>query len=205
MSEILASAQSSRYASGEKNMRLSQTAGKSNFKSFVFLRQGDDRSTKLQNSLQKTLDRIHNKSNDVFQNSDQKLHHTALTRFDSLDFTQDQNKFLERRTSLFEKENSSLRNTVDELRFENRMIRSSQSPVRIREALRDNDKTEQFSNEIDLLRQKLRETTNEKEALKAEISQIKAESLNKYEQLKKKNDDLLVTYEERVSIINCIY
>lgn len=52
--------------------------------------------------------------------------------------------------------------------------------------------------EIDSLKRKVRDLTKENEDLRQENIEIKGSYYKKYEKLQKSNDELLLSYEERV-------
>lgn len=180
--------------------RSSPGLGKSNFKKFQLLHQHDNPAKKAENNLQKTLSLIHNRSPEALKNSDHSYHRGSLSKIEHIDSIYSPKRASETKT-LFDKhrENANLRNDIEDLKYENYLLKVNQSPARMKRSYIEESRPENIVAENESLRLQMRELMKENEGLRHEVTQVKAEYQKRYEDVKKSNDSLLLSYEERVN------
>ena len=173
---------------------------KSNFKTFSLLRKQENLISQFESNLQKTMDLLNKKPSDSMledpnynSNSvpDQQI--VESSNKDTLQF----------KIVTIEKENIALRTNVTNLERENEILKSTINTLILSKRTSDEDKTKDSPRKLHAmeLRTKVDELTEENERLRQNIIKIKEDMFKRYEQLQKGNDELLMSYEERVHYI----
>jgi len=185
---------------GNDSFRGSQTFGSKNFKTFSLIRQQDDFISKFENDLQKTLDMLHEKpprTNHV-TSPPRNTEDIPLRRIDNMP---EDLKKKEGFNESFRKESASPYSNVTNLKTEESRYSAIKGKLRDMKTrlptYGDDDSLRESSNGGNAKR-RIEELTVENENLRAEMAKLKSEHFKKYEQLKKSNDELLISYEERV-------
>ena len=170
------------------SFRGSQTFGTEHSKTYALLKQQDKFISKFENNLQKTLELIHVQPNKEIPQSPYSKDQETRDRISSIG----DSRFRESVHNSGQKENIPTHqdsSKLSDLRF------STLKDPRDRNFY-SNDPTSRLRASSSRRNEEL---ITENEHLKVEMNRQRADSFRKYEQLKKNNDELLLSYEERVS------
>jgi predicted RNase H-like nuclease (RuvC/YqgF family) len=181
----------------EDEPKASPSFGKGNFKTFTLLRQQENLISQFESNLQKTLELLNNKS--PTQSVDVSMQEGEKGRsitFENNDFMKSSR--VEQPQNFFDKENYALKLEIKDLKRENEMLKVNLNSMTANKNTEERQRVEPLQREIEELRKKLSDANSENDTLRAEIIKVKTDSFKKYEQLQKNNDELLVSYEERV-------
>ena len=166
---------------------------KSNFKTFSLLKKQENFNSQIESNLHKTMDVFNKNAVDDLKNNT----FIVPTQETIENSYKDSQKF---KITTLEKENDVLKMNVDNLERENEILKSSISTLTLSKGVSDEYKRNDSLHKAQIIefRSKIDELTDENERLREEIIKNKENMFKRYEQLQKGNDELLISYEERV-------
>jgi len=195
MSEAINSLTSS-YSKSDINRKSHSTPGKSNFKKFALLHQNNASSIKLEETLPKTSDLRHSKTDDTLKTSDLGFVKSSPSRLRGSNTEKDIKQLFERRSSLLEDDHKNQRSPLEEIQFESSLLRSNQSSIR-----------KVFPKESELLRseegkrQRIK-LNEENELMRSGSKENSIISPKKYGSgMKRSYNEITSTHEEKVKIL----
>ena len=179
-----------RYGGGERSQRSSTGTMKTNFKTFVLHHQEKSEPlSKPEFNLQRSSSE--NKSPNVLKEKDQHVFRiSAISRLHEPG-NESHRGPLSKRSSLID--DQYIRKSLINEDYIPRSARSSGRKLGSRERITGN-----YGEEDEFSKFKIKALNEENEALKYELMKVKEDFMEKQKLLKRSNDDLILSYEERV-------
>ena len=186
-----------------KSYLTTSSAEKSTHGTYDLLRKQENILSQFENNLQKTMSLLHNQSPTAIR-TDEDTSNLISHNSPFVAHTRESYRYGDPKLNLLEKENMNLKLEIRELENENAILKRDLNNLKLHQRTNSFENMTQRLMDIEELKQKNKMLNAENEELRAELKKVKAEYYMKYENLQKNNDELLLSYEERVnSPISC--
>jgi len=178
---------------GDKSQRSSTGTIKTNFKTFVLHHQEKpEPPSKLEFDFQRTSELVENRYDNVLKEKDQNVFRiSAISRLQEPG-NESHRGPLSKRSSLIDDYQNARKSLIHE-DYVPKSARSSGRKLGAKDRISGN-----YGEEDEFSKFKIKALNEENEALKYELMKVKEDFMEKQKLLKKSNDELILSYEERV-------